>query len=162
MYIFAKAGKQWLQRGEKVKVKELMTQSVIPIGAGESVAVAARTLAHYNIGALPVCSSAGTLCGMVTDRDLVTRCVAVGKDPGKMTVREVMTGKVAWAAPDMEIGVAAHLMGRYQVRRLPVVEDGRVCGMLSLADLTRNEISAPDAADVLADLTDNISHPDRW
>lgn len=139
-----------------MKVKELMTQPVIHIGPGESVAVAARTLTHYNIGALPVCSSTGQLCGLVTDRDLVTRCVAAGKDPGKVTVREVMTGQLACASPDMEIGVAAHLMGSRQVRRLPVVEGGRLCGMLSLGDLSKQEDSIMDAADALADVTSNI------
>ena len=139
-----------------MKVKELMTQPVIHIAPGESVAVAARTLTHYNIGALPVCGAGGQLCGMVTDRDLVTRCVAAGKDPGKVTVREVMTGKVACASPDMEIGVAAHLMGSQQVRRLPVVEGGRLCGMLSLGDLSKQEDSIMDAADALADVTSNI------
>ena len=139
-----------------MKVKELMTQPVIHIAPGESVAVAARTLTHYNIGALPVCVAGGQLCGMVTDRDLVTRCVAAGKDPGKVTVREVMTGKVACASPDMEIGVAAHLMGSQQVRRLPVVEGGRLCGMLSLGDLSKQEDSIMDAADALADVTSNI------
>ena len=80
MYNFTAGGKQWVQRGETMKVKELMTQPVIPIGPGESVAVAARTLTHYNIGALPVCSSSGVLCGVVTDRDLVTRCMAADPD----------------------------------------------------------------------------------
>ena len=134
-----------------MKVQDIMTRQVVGIEPGESVEVAARQLTHYNIGALPV-TERGRLCGMVTDRDLVTRCVAAGKDPGKVTVREVMTGQVACAAPDMEIGVAAHLMGRRQVRRLPVVENGKVCGMLSLADLTRRESSISDAADVLVDL----------
>jgi len=145
-----------------MKVKELMTQPVIQIAPGESVTVAARTLTHYNIGALPVCNAAGILCGMVTDRDLVIRCMAAGKDPGKTTVREVMTGKVSCAAPDMDVGTAAHLMGRQQVRRLPVVDGGRLCGMLSLGDLTKREETAPDAADVLAGVTDNISRPDGW
>ena len=145
-----------------MKVKERMTQPVIQIAPGESVAVAARTLTHYNIGALPVCNAGGALCGMVTDRDLVTRCVAAGKDPGNVLVREVMTAKVTYASPDMEVGVAAHLMGRQQVRRLPVVEGGRLCGMLSLGDLTKREETAPDAADVLADVTDNIRRPDSW
>ena len=145
-----------------MKVKELMTQPVIQIAPGESVSVAARTLTHYNIGALPVCSAGGVLCGVVTDRDLVIRCMASGKDPGKTTVREVMTGNVSCAAPDMDVGAAAHLMGRQQVRRLPVVEGGRLCGMLSLGDLTKREETAPDAADVLADVTDNISRPDGW
>lgn len=145
-----------------MKVEELMTQPVIRIAPGESVAVAARTLTHYNIGALPVCSASGTLCGVVTDRDLVIRCVAAGKDPGKTTVREVMTGKVACAAPDMDVGVAAQLMGRQQVRRLPVVEGGKLCGMLSLGDLAKHEGCATEAAGTLTRLATNIAHFGDW
>lgn len=145
-----------------MKVKELMSWPVIQIAPTETVAVAARTLTHYNIGALPVCSASGALCGMVTDRDLVSRCMAAGKDPGKTTVREVMTGKVACAAPDMEVSVAAHLMGSQQVRRLPVMEGGRLCGILSLGDLARREGSIMDAADALSDVTDNISRKKDW
>ena len=65
-----------------MKIREVMTTPVIRIGADETVEVAARTLAHYNIGVLPVCGSDGRLQGLVTDRDLVTRCVAL--DAGKM------------------------------------------------------------------------------
>lgn len=142
-----------------MKVRELMASPVIQISPEESVAVAARTLAHYNIGVLPVCGGDGQLRGVVTDRDLVTRCLALGRTPGTMTVREVMSPQVVAASPDMDTGVAAHLMGRRQIRRLPVVENGRLCGMLSLGDLAVHEQSNPDAADALADITSNIS---RW
>ena len=64
-----------------MKVKEVMTPRVIQISSDESAAVAARTLTHYNIGALPVCSGDGKLFVMVTDRDLVTRCIASGRQP---------------------------------------------------------------------------------
>lgn len=140
-----------------MKVRDIMTQPAISIAPNESVEVAARTLTHYNIGALPVCGGDGQLCGMVTDRDLVIRCVAAGLEPGKTTVRQVMTGKVECADPDMKIGVAAHLMGRQQVRRLPVLENGRLCGMVSLGDLAKQEQSVMDAADALSDITDNLS-----
>ena len=63
-----------------MEVKDIMTRSVVAIHPGESVEVAARMLTHYNIGAVPVCASNGRLCGMVTDRDMVTRCLAAGKD----------------------------------------------------------------------------------
>lgn len=140
-----------------MKVREIMSAPVIRISPEESVAVAARTLAHYNIGVLPVCGGDGQLQGLVTDRDLVTRCLALGRTPGTMTVREVMTAQVFSAQPDMETGVAAHLMGRQQVRRLPVVENGKLCGMVSLGDLAGHEQSNPDAADALADIASNIS-----
>ena len=140
-----------------MKVRELMTAPVIRIQADETVEVAARTLAHYNIGALPVCGSDGRVCGVVTDRDLVTRCLASGRTAGATKVRDVMTGSVVAAQPDMEAGVAAHLMGRQQVRRLPVLENGKLCGMISLGDLANREDSCMDAADALTDICSNIS-----
>ena len=140
-----------------MKVRDLMTSPVIRIQADETVEVAARTLTHYNIGALPVCGSDGRVCGVVTDRDLVTRCLASGRMPGATKVRDVMSGNVVAAQPDMEAGVAAHLMGRQQVRRLPVLENGKLCGMVSLGDLANREDSCMDAADALTDICSNIS-----
>jgi CBS domain-containing protein len=140
-----------------MQVKDIMTQKVIPINASETVEVAARYLARYNIGALPVCDAAGKLCGMITDRDLVIRCMAAAKNPAVTTVREVMTGQVISVKPDMNASVAAHLMGAQQVRRLPVTENGKLCGMLSLGDIASREENVLDAADALADITDNIS-----
>lgn len=145
-----------------MKVSDIMNRSVVHIDPEETVAVAARTLTHYNIGALPVCKSDGKLCGMVTDRDLVIRCVAAGKSPERTAVREVMTGRVIAVQPQMEAGVAAHLMGRQQVRRLPVVEDGKICGMLSLGDLAKREDSVMDAADALGDITANLTDGSSW
>lgn len=140
-----------------MKVRDVMTSPVIKIHPDESVEVAARTLAQYNIGILPVCEKGDSVCGLVTDRDLVTRCIAANRSPAKTTVREVMTGQVLTAKPDMEVGVAAHLMGRQQIRRLPVMENGKLCGMVSLGDLACREESAMDAADALTDITGNIS-----
>lgn len=140
-----------------MKVRDIMTSPAIHVAPGESVEVAARTLAQYNIGALPVCSPEGKLHGMVTDRDLVTRCVATGRQPSQTTVRDVMTGKVEPAQPDMDAAVAAHLMGRLQIRRLPVVENGKLCGMISLGDLAKQEDSIMDAADALSDISTGVS-----
>lgn len=139
-----------------MKVRDVMTKHVIRIGDQEPVEVAARMLTHYNIGVLPVCGSDGKVCGVVTDRDLVTRCMAPGRNAGIVKVQDVMTGRVIAAAPDMEVGVASHLMGREQVRRLPVVENGRLCGVVSLADLANAEDHAIDAADALSEITANI------
>ena len=140
-----------------MEIKDIMTRSVVSVDPTESVEVAARTMTQYNIGALPVCVN-GKLCGLVTDRDIVTRCLASNRDPGNTRVRQVMTEQVTSVQPDMDTGVAAHLMGRLQVRRLPVVEGGRVCGMVSLGDLARYEESVLDAGDALADVSSNLSH----
>lgn len=140
-----------------MKVQEIMTKNVIGIGPEETVEVAARTLNQYNIGALPVCGTDGKLCGMVTDRDLVIRCMAAGYNPANTKVKQVMTGQVTSVRPDMDVDLAAHLMGRQQIRRLPVTENGKLCGMLSLGDMAVREDTAMDAADALTDITSNIS-----
>lgn len=139
-----------------MEIKDIMTQSVVTVDPEESVEVAARTMTQYNIGALPVCSG-GKLCGMLTDRDIVTRCLASGRQPSGTRVKQVMTEQVTSVRPDMQTGVAAHLMGRLQVRRLPVVEDGKLCGMVSLGDMAVREETVIDASDALADVSSNLS-----
>ena len=136
-----------------MKLRDVMTAPVIRIHPDETVAVAARTLARYNIGILPVCGGDGRLCGLVTDRDLVTRCLAAGRSPVNTTVRDVMTAKVISARPDLDGAAAASLMGKEQIRRLPVVENGRLCGMVSLGDLATQEETCLDAGDALSDIS---------
>ncbi len=140
-----------------MKVKELMTRDVIRIRPEEPVAVAARNLTHYNIGMLPVCGSDGKLRGVVTDRDIVTRCLAAGRSPENTTVGQIMTSQVHSVDPNMDTALAAAMMGRRQIRRLPVVESGKLCGMLSLGDLAGNPDSAYDASDALSEITSNLS-----
>lgn len=140
-----------------MKVKDIMNPKPVTVGKEETVAAAARRLAGQNLGALPVCGENGRLCGMVTDRDLVIRCVAAGRNPEQTRVSEVMTGRVISIHPDTDASVAAHLMGREQVRRLPVTDNGQLCGMLGLSDLAVQEENVMDAADALADITRNIS-----
>ena len=140
-----------------MKLRDVMTNPVIRIHPDESVAVAARTLANYNIGILPVCGQDGRVCGLVTDRDIVTRCLAAGRSPTATTVREVMTSKIIVARPDMDAHIAAGLMGREQIRRLPVMENGKLCGMVSLGDLALKNETSVDAGDALTEISSNLS-----
>ncbi len=143
-----------------MKIRELMTGPVIRVSPEETVAVAARALARYNIGILPVCGGDGRVCGLVTDRDLVTRCVASGRNPAITPVREVMTKQVVSVKPDMEAGDAARIMGREQVRRLPVMENGRLCGMVSLGDLAQKSETSENAGGALTNISSNLSARD--
>ena len=140
-----------------MKLRELMSKPVVRIQPEETVTVAARMLEHNNIGALPVCGADGRLCGMVTDRDIVTRCLAAGKSPQTTSVKEIMTTRLYVARPDMDASLAAGLMGREQIRRLPVMENGRLCGMISLGDLARNEESSIEAGDALTEISSQLS-----
>ncbi len=140
-----------------MKLKDLMSCQPVQISPEETVAVAARTLARCNIGSLPVCDQGGVLKGMVTDRDLVIRCLAAGKKPEETKVWEIMTTGVVSAEPEMEAVAAANLMGRQQIRRLPVVEQGRLCGMVSLGDLANHRECAGKAAEALTEISSNVS-----
>ena len=140
-----------------MKLREIMTECVVRIHPEESVAVAARALARYNVGALPVCGNDGRLCGVVTDRDLVTRCIAAGRAPNGTAVRDVMTTQVVSAAPDTDTVTAARMMGQQQIRRLPVLENGRLCGMVSLGDFAKREETSYDAIDALTGISSNVS-----
>ena len=140
-----------------MKLREIMSGPVVRIHPEETVSVAARMLEHNNIGVLPVCGNDGRLCGILTDRDIVTRCLAAGKQPQTTSVREVMTSKIYVGRPDMEVSLAAGLMGKEQIRRLPVMDKGKLCGMVSLGDLARKEESSIDAGDALEEISSQLS-----
>ena len=140
-----------------MKLQELMTSNPIWISPETPVSTAARILAKYNIGMLPVCTPQGRLRGLLTDRDIVTRCLAADRDPSQARAETVMTRRIVAGSPAMDAAVAAHLMGREQVRRLPVLENGVLCGVVSLADLARREETEIDASDALGDISGNLS-----
>lgn len=140
-----------------MKLQELMTPNPIWISPETPVSTAARILAKYNIGMLPVCTPQGRLRGLLTDRDIVTRCLAADRDPSRARAETVMTRRIVAGSPAMDAAVAAHLMGREQVRRLPVLENGVLCGVVSLADLARREETEIDASNALGDISGNLS-----
>lgn len=139
-----------------MKVQDIMSSHVISVGQREPVAAAARLMKRHNLGVLPVCDERGALRGMVTDRDIVTRCVALDLDPADTMLREIMTRGVRICRASDDVDKAANAMGREQLRRLPVVEEGRLVGMVSLADMARREIFCMEAAAALGDISSNI------
>ena len=137
-------------------VKDCMNRHVISVAPEESVAVAARIMARHNVGALPVRAADGSLCGIVTDRDMVLRCMALERTPQQTAVSRVMTGRVVTVAPTASLSQAADRMAREQVRRLPVVEGRRLVGMVTLSDLSHREDYTIDAAEALSEITANV------
>jgi CBS domain-containing protein len=134
-----------------------MKHNVISVTPDAPVSSAARLLSQYNIGALPVCSADGKLRGVITDRDIVTRCVAVEEDPQTMPVKEIMTRAVMSISPADDLREAVRRMSDKQVRRLPVTDSGgRVAGMVSLADIAKSSGFKMEAAEALSDITGNI------
>ncbi len=139
-----------------LKVRDCMTRDIITVGEDESAAAAARMMARHNVGALPVRGRGGKLSGMVTDRDIVLRCIASGEEAEHTPVARVMTARVVSAAPDDNLFSAAERMATEQVRRLPVVEGGRLVGMLALADVSRREDYSMEAAAALTEISRNV------
>ena len=139
-----------------MKVRELMSRDVVCISPDEMASVAARMLSRYNIGAMPVCEDDGRLHGLITDRDNVLRCVAAEKEPAKTPVREIMTSRIVSVEPDEDAEKAAELMALEQVRRLPVAEQGRIVGVLSLGDLSVNRSLRMEASECLSEICSNI------
>ena len=129
---------------------------MVTVEPNSSAALAARLLARHNVGALPVCGPDGRLRGMVTDRDIILRCVAPEDDPAQTPVKDIMSRGCAFAAPDMDCTQAGALMARSQVRRLPVVEGGRVVGILALSDLARCGQYDMEAAQALSEISHNV------
>ena len=117
-------------------VREAMTPSPTTISRDADVTQAARTMIAEDVGSLPVVDD-GSLVGMVTDRDLVAMVLAKDLDPAKTTVGEVCTESPVVAAPDEPLDTALARMAGAQVRRLPVVDDDRVVGILAQADVSR-------------------------
>lgn len=123
--------------GERdMKIRDVMTAGVDVIHPGAMLAEASRRMRDEDIGALPV-GEGDRLIGMVTDRDIVCRAVAEGKDPDRTTVREAMSDQVLYCFEDQSTDEVADNMGENQVRRLPVVNrDKRLVGIVSLGDLS--------------------------
>lgn len=139
-----------------MQVRDLMNPSVVSIAPGESATLAARLLSRHNIGSLPVCGEGGGLRGIVTDRDIITRCVAAEEDPAHTKVRDIMTRGCAVVSPEDDVREASRMMAAEQVRRLPVTENGRVVGIISLGDIALSQSCDMEASKALADISDPV------
>ena len=115
-------------------VREVMTPGVRTVSPAQTLAEAAEVMKSEDVGSVPVVEE-GRLAGIVTDRDIVTRAVAARRDPQTVKVDEVASRDLVTVEPEQDLDEALALMARHQVRRLPVVEEGRLVGMLAQADV---------------------------
>lgn len=134
------------------RASEIMTKDVTVIREDESMREAAERLAKDDIGALPICDSNKQLKGMLTDRDIVVHVIARGKDLDGTRARDMEQGELVTLRPDDSIEHACDLMAQRQVRRLPVVEDGKILGMVSQADVAKN-VSPQQAGRMLTSIS---------
>ena len=118
--------------------KDVMSQGVECVGENDTIADAAKRLAELDVGSMPICGEDNRLKGMLTDRDIVVKVLAEGKDPGSTTAGELGEGKPVTIGADDSIDEALQTMTREQVRRLPVIDGHDLVGVVSQADLARS------------------------
>jgi CBS domain-containing protein len=134
-------------------VQEVMTSNPTSVEADSPVVEAARIMKHEDVGIVPIVEG-DRLVGTVTDRDIALRVVAEGKDPQSTSIREIASTDLITVDPQQDLDEALRLMASHQVRRLPVVEGGKLVGIVAQADVARE---ADDKK--TGDLVENISQP---
>ena len=133
-------------------IKDLMTPGVQCVAADTTLQGAAQQMRELNVGALPICGNDDRLAGMITDRDIVTQCIADGGDPSTVTVGSLAKGTPIWVDAGGTAEEALELMSTNQIRRLPVIEDKRIVGIVSQADLAL-ELAPGDVGNVVRDIS---------
>jgi CBS domain-containing protein len=115
--------------------REIMHPGAECVNENETLETAARMMKDLKVGALPICGADDRLHGIITDRDIVVRCIAEGGDPRSMTAREMAQGTPIWVEANADQTEVLRLMQQHKIRRLPVMENRRLIGMISEADL---------------------------
>ncbi|MGA7326051.1 MAG: CBS domain-containing protein [Rhodomicrobium sp.] len=119
-----------------MKVKKAMHEGAVWLSPDTPLPKLAKMMADEDIGAIPIGEN-DRLIGIVTDRDIVCRAVAKGKDASKLTARDVMTKGISYCRGDQDLEVAMEVMEKQKIRRLPVIDENkRLVGMLSLGDIS--------------------------
>jgi len=140
------------RRVKHLKVKDIMTRNVACIDPNSTVAEAAKLMQQHNVGSIPVVDQSGVK-GIITDRDIVIRNIASDGDPKNTPVRDVMTTQVTTATPDMDVNQLSSMMANQQVRRMPVVENNKLVGIVALGDMATNNWADSEAAEALTEIS---------
>ena len=139
-----------------ILVRHVMTEAPRTLGPDRTAADAANLMEQYDVGVVPL-ADGDTLVGLVTDRDLVVRVLAKRRDPQEVKLGEVATEKLVTVTPDTDLGSARDLMAEHKVRRLPVIKDGRLVGIVALGDIAVQIASKRAVGEVLEDVSESPS-----
>lgn len=134
--------------------RDLMTPDPTCVKEDQTLVDAARMMRDLDVGALPICGNDDRLKGMLTDRDIVVKCVAEGGDPRSATAGSLAEGKPVTIGADDDIREALEVMQEYQVRRLPVIDGHQLVGIIAQADVAR-ELSATETAETVAEISED-------
>jgi CBS domain-containing protein len=118
--------------------REIMHVGVTCIGKDDTLQYAAQQMRDLDVGSLPVCGDDDSIRGMITDRDIVTKCIALGVDPAIVTAGELANGMPITIEAQADVTEVLRAMEQYKIHRLPVIESQQPVGMISQADLARH------------------------
>ena len=138
-----------------MKVQDCMCKKVVCVKPETTVTDVAKLMGEYHIGSVPVCKEDGKIVGIITDRDIILRSIACEKDTTTTPISEIMTTKVIRTSPDTNTTAAAQIMADNQVRRLPVVIDEKVVGMITLGNLAQYHSVSNEC---LCNTIENVCH----
>ncbi len=136
-----------------MKVREIMTKDVACVNPDSTVSEAARIMNDLDVGSVPVCRE-NSVVGILTDRDIVLRNIAQGQDPVKTSVKDVMTQDVFTTSPDADIDDVSEVMIYQQIRRVPVVEDNKLVGIIALGDIALEDELEFEASEALSEISE--------
>lgn len=140
-----------------MKVRDIMTKDVVFANKDDSVLTVAKLMKHHNVGAIPIVENAEKVLGMVTDRDIVLNMADYNFDPSNTFALKLMTDKLYTVKPEADLSSALALMKKQQIRRLPVMEDNKLVGMLSIGDIAVRSDYNMEMSEAISE----ISMPDR-
>lgn len=140
----------------KKSIKDVMTRKVATVKPQQTIKEAAQLMSQYNVGSVPVVDG-GKCVGILTDRDITLRSVSQGQDPQATKVQSVMTSNVVTGTPQMDVHEAATLMSQHQIRRLPIVDNGSIAGIVALGDLATQNIYQNEAGEALSQISEPSS-----
>lgn len=141
-----------------MQVKDIMTKDIVMANTKDTLMDVAKLMAHYNIGCIPVTENGEKVLGMITDRDIVVEMAEHSYDPYNTLATAVMSDNVYFVRPDVDVKFAFDLMKKQQVRRLPVMDRGKILGMISLGDLA---VSVKQDTTEISEALTEISYPTR-
>jgi CBS domain-containing protein len=120
------------------QARDIMHLGVECIGEDENVAAAAQKMRDLGVGSLPICGADDRLHGILTDRDIAIKCIAEGRDPTQVRAGDLAQDTLFWVDASADVGEVLHQMEDHKIKRLPVIENRRLVGMISESDLARN------------------------
>ncbi|MDR7314171.1 CBS domain-containing protein [Brevibacillus nitrificans] len=142
---------------ENRTLREIMTKDIATVTLKDNVYEVACKMRDWNVGVIPVVDEKNDVIGIITDRDIVIRGLAE-KHEGSTATEVVMTRDIILGQPGMTVDEAAKIMAQHQIRRLPVVENGKLVGIVALADMAIRQVHHDEASDALQEISEPATH----